>query len=90
MLSSILVRKFTRNAFFTSMSDTILLTLANQIAQRAEQVAVFTPCRIWERGQLFDAGCAASSKAIQGTEVSGTSGNVVEQETISTRGSPFR
>ena len=42
------------------------------------------------RRSLLDAGYAASSKVIQGTEVDGTLGNVVEQETISTRGFPFR
>ena len=31
---------------------------------------------------LLDAGCAASSKVIQGTEVGAMSGNVVEHETI--------
>ena len=40
--------------------------------------------------ELLDAGCAASSKVIQHTEVGGPSDNVVKQETNSTRGFPFR
>ena len=52
---------------------------------------MFTNNRPCTSPLLLDTGCAASSKVIQDTEVGGRvvgmSGNVVEQETISTRGS---